>query len=539
MVAQPPELELKLPEVVKRMKSLEELTSIVQTGLQLIKAEPDLIEGCVYASSNHRTVGRICYSSHIPSNGLEEPKSDEDWGVSVELWFKRSGQKLLGFGHEANEFSIEGIKRAIFKARRDAVADSEFHGFLKPYEFSIKQSKLPKKYHDDYLLNLTSEAEAKMLSKISWDTIAGALDTITEYSQNQHLTPNQAAFILNGDNFLIRERMALATTNGIYDSDESTVNLSFLTAMLERANSKGSAWGARIKLTDDLSPYEIGKLAALAAINGVGGKRIASNKYSVVFGHQAVTELFGSLLLSHVNLGMVDFGATIFRGKYGQQVASPLLTLYDDATLIGGPGSKRITCEGHPTGKTLLIEKGKLVGYLADSRTRNKLLGKPKIAKQLIGADPHEIAHAIAPQNGFRFARGGGRVAGASIGISATNLVVDSPTPLPPAELLKKVGDGIYIGRLWYTYPVGGYSSGVISGTAIADCYEIKNGKLTTPILPNTIRLVDNLNQMINNIIGIGNNQIPTMLWASDEITHAPWVAIANVNLQAINLKVE
>ncbi len=515
------------------MITLTNLQTTVERGLEKVRAIPGIIEGLVYASSNNRSVSRIAYTTHLPSNGLEEPKSDEDFGVCVELWYKKNGQQLVGIGHEPNDLSQPAVLRAISKAKRDAVADPDFQGFLKP-EILLKKKKIHKLNLDSRLLNLDRKSEAEILAKLSWETIDGAIDVLKSYAKRKKVSPKQLAFILNGDHFLITERMALATTNGIVDREESTVVLSFLTAMLESDLSKGSSWGAQLTL-DDFSAFDIGRRAALAAINGAGGKRIKSGRYSVVFGPQAVTELFGSLLLTHLSLGMVDFGATMFGGKYGQKIASNLLTLYDDATLPNGAGSKRITCEGCPTGKTLLIDKGKLVGYLSDSRTTNKILGKRKESTQKLGIDPHQIRHAITPRNGFRFSRGGGRIAASSVGIHATNLVVDTHKPVSESELLNNVKDGIFIGRLWYTYPVGGYSSGIISGTAIADSYRIRNGKLAEPLLPNTIRLEDDLSEMIQNIIGIANNTIPTILWASDEITHAPWVAIDNVRLLSIN----
>ena len=64
----------------------------------MVSREPHLLEAVVYASANRRTVGRLVYTSHVPCNGLEEPKSDEDYGVSVEIWFEKDGQKLVGFG---------------------------------------------------------------------------------------------------------------------------------------------------------------------------------------------------------------------------------------------------------------------------------------------------------------------------------------------------------------------------------------------------------------------------------------------------------
>ena len=556
------------------MQDLKTLQEITKDGLAHLKKEKGLIEGLVYASSNERTIGRIFYTSHLPSTGLEEPKSDTDYGVSVEMWFEDKGKKLVGMGYEPNDLSLDAVKRAIAKARRDAVEDNEFHGFLKKSDLP-KSKKTPDQIpvsartnpsYGDSRARRNDKNESELIVKLSWETIEGAIDALTPFAKKHKLLPEKLAFILNGDNFLIKERMALATTNGIEDSDETSLILSFITGMLEKENAKGSAWGAeqfnntvvsakaglhtpsgdsrlrgnakkRIKteVNDDFSAYTIGKEAALAAINGIGGVRVPSGKYRVVFGHQAVAELIGSLLSPHVNLGMIDVGASLFLNKYGQQVASELFTLYDDATLPGGAGSKRVTCEGYPTGKTLLIDSGKLVGYLSDSRTTNKILHNREKAKMVLGVDPHEIRQAISPRNGFRFDRGGGRVAAAGVGIHATNLVVDSPKPVAPEKLLREIGDGIFIGRLWYTYPVGGYASGIISGTAIADCYTIKNGKLAEPITPNSLRLEDNLGEMIKNIIGNANNQRPTILWASDEITHAPWIGIDNVQFFAIN----
>src|SRR3990172_3122657 len=364
------------------MIQLNKLKQTVKLGLQLIKQEKSLIEGVVYASSNHRTVGRICYTTHIPSNGLQEPKSDEDFGVSVELWFTKNGKKLLGFGQEPNDLSIGALKRALEKAKRDAVEDPDFTGFLKPSEFK-KKYLVKRGYHDKKLMTMTYNQEAKLLSKMSWDTIRGATDSLS----TMNYEPRTMNFILNGDNFLIRERMCVGSTNGIFDTDETTVVLSFLTAMIENENAKGSAWSAS-NILDFKKPYEAGKEVTQAALKQIGGIRVKTGKYTVVFGPQAVTELFGSLLLNHLNLAMIDFGASVYLGKYGQQITSPLLTLYDDATIPNVAGTKRITCEGRPTEKTPLIKKGKLVGYLSDSKIRNKMLKKSEESRVKIGADP-------------------------------------------------------------------------------------------------------------------------------------------------------
>ena len=112
------------------MIKLSKLQQIVNSGLKLVRQQPDIVEGLVYASTNHRTVGRIVYTTHLPCNGLEEPKSEEDSGITVEIWFKKGNKKLIGFGHEPNDISLAGVKKALEKAKRDAVEDSDFGGFL-------------------------------------------------------------------------------------------------------------------------------------------------------------------------------------------------------------------------------------------------------------------------------------------------------------------------------------------------------------------------------------------------------------------------
>lgn len=485
--------------------------------------EPGLIEAEVYASANRRTVGRMVYTSHIPCNGLEEPKSDEDLGISVEIWFEKDGQKLVGAGHEPNDLSLDAVERALAKAKRDAVPDPEFFGFYKKDAITDHTHHVPQEYHDIQITDMSVADESQLLAEHVWQTIDGAVEVISAYAKEANSSPEDVAFILNGDHFVISEMMAVASTNGVEASDVSTIVLSFLTGMIESGNAKGSAWSAHTFL-NDLSPKQLGRDVAQAAIANLNGVTVESGTYSVIFGPQAVAELFGSLLLPHLTLGMVDFGVSLFADAFEKKVATPLLSIYDDATMDRAAGTKRVTCEGVPTARVPLIESGVLKNLLSDYRTTSKFLH----------THPDQQRSNIEPRNGFRFGFGGGRVAGAGVGTHATNLVIDSPTPLPPEELLVQVKDGIYIGRLWYTYPVGGYASGIISGTAIADNFVIKDGKRAEPIVPNTLRLQDNLQRMITNIIGVGNNQVPTVLWASDEVTHAPWVAIADVPLSKI-----
>jgi TldD protein len=67
-------------------------------------------------------------------------------------------------------------------------------------------------------------------------------------------------------------------------------------------------------------------------------------------------------------------GTSAFAGRLGQKVASDLVTVIDDGTIPNRRGSLNVDDEGTPTGRTVLIEKGVLTGYMQD-RLNARLMG--------------------------------------------------------------------------------------------------------------------------------------------------------------------
>ena len=65
-------------------------------------------------------------------------------------------------------------------------------------------------------------------------------------------------------------------------------------------------------------------------------------------------------------------GLSVYSDKLGKQVASPLITVIDDATLPNKRGSFSFDDEGVPSQKTVLVENGLLKGYMYDRLTAMK-----------------------------------------------------------------------------------------------------------------------------------------------------------------------
>ncbi|GAA5218977.1 metalloprotease TldD [Corallincola platygyrae] len=165
----------------------------------------------------------------------------------------------------------------------------------------------------------------------------------------------------------------------------------------------------------------------------------------------------GVLLHEAVGHGLEgDFnrkGTSAFSGKVGQQVASPLCTVVDDATLQGRRGSLSMDDEGTPGQYTTLIENGILKGYMQD-----------KLNAHLMGEKPtgngrrESYAHLPMPR--------------------MTNTYM-LPGQHSPEEIIGSVEKGIYAPNF------GGGQVDITSGRFVfsaSEAYLIENGKLGAPI---------------------------------------------------------
>jgi predicted Zn-dependent protease len=246
-----------------------------------------------------------------------------------------------------------------------------------------------------------------------------------------------------------------------------------------------------------------------------------------------VADLLDNLVLPACHASAFYAANTPFLGRLGQRVASPALSIHDHGAQPGLVGSKGITCEGLPTGRTDLLRHGILAGCLSNWYESRRLLRDPALAQKL-GITGAAAAAALAPRNGFRFGNGGGRMFDRPPGIAASNVVVEGSEPVTRDALLRRVGDGLYVGRIWYCYAINGLRAGDFTCTVVGDSYIIRGGRLAGPLRPNTIRINDNIATFLNNVVGVTKDAKPTTVWAADAVVYAPEVAVAGVRVDAI-----
>jgi predicted Zn-dependent protease len=512
------------------VRSLDELTRAAQTAHAVARDAPDVREVEVFAAANGVLLTRLNYTSHIPCNGVEEPKSVESYGLGLQVVFTGADGLRVGFGSEPSDLSAAGAARALDKARRAAVVDPEFVSLPRP----SAAPRTLRDYHDPLLLSLPDER----LVDAGWTVVNGALATFLASSRLAGLAHDDEALrrlglIVGGDVTILGERVALVSSAMPQaQTDESTMITAFVTSMVEAHGAKGSGWSTGTRL--DHFTDEAGGEAAQAAIAAIGGVRVPAGRYRVVLGPQPVTDLLHNIVVPACHADAFYAAASPFLGRLGARVAAPALSIYDHGAMPGLMASKGITCEGLPTGRTDLIRHGVLTGCLSSWYETQRLLRDPRRAEKLGGPDDAARAAALVPRNGFRFGSGGGRQFDRRPGACATNVVVEGADPVSREELLRRVDHGLYVGRIWYTYPINGLRAGDFTCTVVADSYIIRDGRIAEPLRPNTIRINDNIATVLNNVVGITKDAKGTLVWAADDIVYAPEIAVSDVHVDEI-----
>src|SRR5213592_1694491 len=485
------------------MTGAAELVRAVEEALAFVTGQPGVLEAEIFAAANDALLTRLNYTSHIPSNGVEEPKSTVSYGLGIRAAFAGPSGPRIGFGSEPSDLSVAGARRALVD------------------------------YHDPALMAL----DDARLVEAGWKIVGGALRTFTASGKLAALAGDDAGLrrlglILGGDVTVLLERVAIASTHmPRVQTDESTLITAFATAMVESRGAKGSGAFAGTRL--DHFSDEAGVEAAHHAIAAIGGERVPSGEYTVVFGRQPVADLLNNIVVPACTARAFYSELKPSLGQLGRRVASLELTISDHGALPGLVGSKGITCEGLPTGRTDLIKEGVLVGCLSNWYETQRLI-KDKALREKLGAAGAEAERALVPRNGFRFGAGGGREFDAEPGIAASNVIVEGADPVSLEELLRTVGDGLYVGRIWYTYPINGLRAGDFTCTVVADSYIIRDGRLAAPLKANAIRINDNIGRILNSIVGITKDARGTIVWAADEVVYTPEIAVRGVHVDEI-----
>ncbi len=206
------------------------------------------------------------------------------------------------------------------------------------------------------------------------------------------------------------------------------------------------------------SPEQLAKAACKQAHTMLGARECPRGEIPVVFAPGENGVLFHESCGHGMEADMVEKGSS-FAKLMGEMVASEKVTIHDNGTLPGYPGSYAFDDEGIPAQDTVLIENGRLVGYI------QSLLTAKRFGVEPTGSGRRQ-SYKFPPIPRMR-----------NTYIAAGN---DDPE-----EIIRSTKRGIYASDVGF-----GGQVDVVTGrfiTSILLGYLIEDGKITSPIKGATI----------------------------------------------------
>ena len=252
--------------------------------------------------------------------------------------------------------------------------------------------------------------------------------------------------------------VAVATTTGIAVGGEAGLCYVSVSPLVEADGDTqiGSGLSAA-RAPSALDPARAVTDGVDRAVRLLGARKPASRRLTVVLDPEVTAE-FLEILGGTLSGDAVLKGRSLFAGREGEAVASPVVTLVSDPTDAGAFDAGRIDGEGLARRRVALIEGGALRGFLYDTASGRRA-GRASTGSAARG-------YSSTP----------------SVGAPALTL---APGRRSPEELVASVGEGVYVQE------VSGLHSGVnpVSGdfSVGATGLVIRDGAFAEPFREATI----------------------------------------------------
>ncbi|KYF51417.1 metalloprotease TldD [Sorangium cellulosum] len=277
----------------------------------------------------------------------------------------------------------------------------------------------------------------------------------------------------------VRE-VLVATSDGRMAHDVQPLIRFGVRAIAERdgRRQEGSSGGGGRMTTayfEDRSPEWHAKEAARQAVAMLDAREAPAGEMNVVLAPGDS----GILLHEAVGHGLeADFnrkGTSNYAGRVGRDVASPLCTVVDDATLLQSRGTINVDDEGNEPERSTLIENGKLVGYMHD-----------RLSARHYGLTP---------------TGNGRRESFASAPMPRMTNTILLAGPHDPEEIMKSVKRGVFAKKF------GGGQVDISNGDfvfSLTESYLIEDGKLTAPL--KGVNLIGNGPEVLRRVTMLGHD---------------------------------
>ena len=281
--------------------------------------------------------------------------------------------------------------------------------------------------------------------------------------------------VVYGDGF---RQMVVVNSYGQW-AEEDRIGILFLVQVVAREGDVvqtgyepvGGVMG--LEIFEETPPEKVAELASKRALLMLKARKAEGGKMSVVLSNEAGGTMIHEAVGHGLEADLAQQGLSVYSGKIGEKIASPLVTVIDDATIPYRRGSFFFDDEGTHGQKTILVENGVLKNYMYDRLTALK-------------------DGAVSTGNGRRESYHHRPIP------RMTNTMI-APGKTNPEDIIKSLGNGLFVKKM------GGGQVNTVNGDfvfEITEGYLIEKGKIGEPVRGAT--LTGNGPQILKNIDMVG-----------------------------------
>ncbi len=277
-----------------------------------------------------------------------------------------------------------------------------------------------------------------------------------------------------------RRRILVANSDGLLAEDDQTRTL-FVVGVVAGGDS-GMQTGRRsightmgFELFDRYQVEDLAREAAGQAMIKLQARPAPSGALPVVIGKGGGGVLFHEACGHGLEADHIAKKVSVFAGRVGEQVASPLVTLVDDGSIANEWGTFAIDDEGTPAQRNVLIQDGVLTDYMWD-QLRARKEGRP------LSGNGRRQSYKHLPM------------------VRMTNTVLANGDT-DPGDIVADTPNGVYVSHL------GGGQVNTATGDFVfgmTEAYLIEDGKITEPLREGN--LIGNGPKVLEMIDAVGND---------------------------------
>lgn len=232
------------------------------------------------------------------------------------------------------------------------------------YYASIKLvRKNPKK---DFLIKKSPEtvsAADKVALVLQANTVARSLDRRIRQATVMYRENRQQVVIANSDGAMVEDdRLHLTAMVHVVAAEGAVIQTGY--------EPVGGLAG--MELFDEYPLTKAAETAVRRAVMMLSARKAPAGRMPVVLSSEAGGTMIHEAVGHGLEADLAQSGLSVYSNRIGDRIASPLITVVDDATLEGRRGSFRFDDEGIDAERTVLVDKGILKTFMYDRLTAMK-----------------------------------------------------------------------------------------------------------------------------------------------------------------------